>query len=101
MSDEPPVGDPGLTRVWRAPSDGSDLGNREILLQVYRALQEKGYDPIMQLAHFLLSGEPTYITAHGGARTLVSRLERDEVIAELLRLYVATLTQELPPEPKL
>lgn len=101
MSDEPPVGDPGLTRVWRAASDGSDLGNREILLHVYRALQEKGYDPIMQLAHFLLSGEPTYITAHGGARALVARLERDEVIAELLRSYITTLTQTLPPDSEL
>lgn len=75
------------------PTDG-ELDSREILLHVYHALQEKGYDPIMQIAHYLLSGEPTYITAHRGARTLVTRLERDEVIAELVRSYLDQITRD-------
>lgn len=61
---------------------------RAILQEIYQALQEKGYDPIRQLAHFLLTGEPAYITAHRGARALAHRLERDEVIEELLRYYL-------------
>jgi uncharacterized protein (UPF0297 family) len=61
---------------------------REVLMAVYEALREKGYDPIRQIAHFLLTGEPAYITAHRGARTLVHRLERDEVVEELLRHYL-------------
>lgn len=61
---------------------------RAILVQMYEALREKGYDPVRQIAHFLLTGEPTYITAHRGARALCHRLERDEVIEELLRHYL-------------
>jgi len=90
--------DPGLTRILR-PARGGDppLDSREVLLRVYRALQEKGYDPIGQIAHYLLSGEPTYITGHQNARALMTRLERDEIIAELVRTYIAAITgEELP-----
>ena len=60
----------------------------EILRQVYMALEERGYDPVQQLAHYLLTGEPAYITAHRNARALTARLERDEVIEEIVRFYV-------------
>ena len=87
--------DAGLTRVLRARGE-PEVGSREILLRVYRALQEKGYDPIGQIAHYLLSGEPTYITGHQAARSLITRVERDELIAELVRAYISSLTGEDP-----
>lgn len=61
---------------------------RGILQHVYSALQDKGYDPIAQLTGFILTGDPTYITSHGNARVLICRLERDEIIEELVRHYV-------------
>jgi len=60
----------------------------EILQHVYRALQAKGYDPIAQLTGFILTGDPTYITSHESARSLICRLERDEILEELVRFYV-------------
>lgn len=61
---------------------------RQILLAVYQALKEKGYNPINQLVGYLLSGDPAYITSHGNARNLIRRLERDELLEELLRSYL-------------
>lgn len=98
-------GDPGLTQILRdvrpvtsanPATEPTGLESRDVLLRVYRALQEKGYDPIGQIAHYLLSGEPTYITGYQNARTLMTRLERDEIIAELVRAYIARLTGEEP-----
>ncbi|MGI6037153.1 MAG: IreB family regulatory phosphoprotein [Limnochordia bacterium] len=60
-----------------------------ILKEVYQALLEKGYNPINQLVGYLLSGDPTYITSHRGARTLIRQLERDELLEELVRYYLA------------
>lgn len=61
---------------------------QEILLHVYRALQAKGYDPITQLTGFIISGDPTYITSHNQARSLICRLERDEILEEMVRFYL-------------
>ncbi|SHK08418.1 IreB family regulatory phosphoprotein [Desulforamulus aeronauticus] len=61
---------------------------REILLAVYSALKEKGYNPINQLVGYLLSGDPAYITSHGNARSLIRRLERDELLEELVKNYL-------------
>ncbi|NLC06897.1 MAG: IreB family regulatory phosphoprotein [Syntrophomonadaceae bacterium] len=61
---------------------------REILQHVFFALREKGYNPINQLVGYLLSGDPAYITSHGNARTLIRKLERDELLEELLRSYL-------------
>ncbi|OLZ08583.1 IreB family regulatory phosphoprotein [Sulfobacillus thermosulfidooxidans] len=60
-----------------------------ILREVYSALKDKGYNPISQLVGYLLSGDPAYITSHQGARNLIRRVERDELLEELLRQYVA------------
>ena len=60
----------------------------DILAHVYRALQAKGYDPITQLVGFVLTGDPTYITSFNSARSLICRLERDEILEELVRYYV-------------
>jgi len=61
---------------------------RDILLTVYAALKEKGYNPINQLVGYLLSGDPAYITSHGNARTIIRQLERDELLEELVQEYL-------------
>lgn len=61
---------------------------RDILHQVYAALVEKGYNPINQLVGYLLSGDPAYITSFGNARSLIRRLERDEILEELVKSYL-------------
>ena len=70
-----------------------ESGNQahDILLYVYRALQAKGYDPITQLVGYMISGDPTYITSYNQARSLICRLERDEIMEELVRFYVGSL----------
>ena len=60
----------------------------EILFSVYEALEEKGYNPINQIIGYILSGDPTYITSHNNARTLIRKLERDELLEELLMKYL-------------
>ncbi len=69
-----------------------DTGNeaQEILMYVYRALQAKGYDPITQLVGYIISGDPTSTTSYQSARSMICRLERDEIIEELVRSYMDT-----------
>ena len=68
-----------------------DSGNKaqDILMYVYNALQAKGYDPITQLVGYIISGDPTYITSHNSARSMICRLDRDEILEELVRFYLA------------
>lgn len=61
---------------------------REILLEVYEALAEKGYHPVNQIVGYIMSGDPTYITSHNGARTKIRKLERDEILEELVTSYL-------------
>ena len=61
-----------------------------MLNQVYEALQERGYNPAGQIVGYLLSEDPTYITAHNGARKLVSKLDREELLKEILEGYLET-----------
>lgn len=58
---------------------------------VYDALKEKGYNPISQIVAYLMSGDPTFITSYNNARVLISKLERDEVLEELVKTYLKTL----------
>lgn len=60
----------------------------EVLRKVYEAMTEKGYDPVNQIVGYIMSGDPTYITSHKGARSLIMKVERDELVEELLRVYV-------------
>ncbi|MDR0396827.1 MAG: IreB family regulatory phosphoprotein [Oscillospiraceae bacterium] len=62
-----------------------------ILESVYAALKAKGYDPVTQIVGYLISGDPTYITSFNGARSLICRLERDEILEELTRFYLDAL----------
>ena len=75
------------TMKLRPLPEGGDTAS-DILAHVYRALQGKGYDPITQLVGFVLTGDPTYITSFQGARSMICRLERDEILEELVRFYV-------------
>lgn len=61
---------------------------KKIILSVYQALSEKGYNPINQIVGYILSGDPSYITSYNGARSLVRKLERDEILEELVSNYI-------------
>lgn len=62
--------------------------DKEILKEVYAALVEKGYNPINQLVGFILSGDPTYITNHKNARALISKIEKDELLQQMIITYL-------------
>ena len=61
---------------------------REILMTVYSAMKEKGYDPVNQIVGYILSEDPTYITNHNGARTLICKIDRDELLQILVKRYL-------------
>ncbi len=65
------------------------MSPRELILAVHQALREKGYNPISQIVGYIMSGDPSYITAHNGARSLIQKLETDEILEELVKFYVA------------
>ncbi len=67
--------------------DKEDL-TKVILNDVYNSLKEKGYNPVNQLVGYLISGDPTYITNYNGARALVRKLERDEILEEVIKSYL-------------
>lgn len=60
----------------------------DILEIVYHALSEKGYNPVNQIVGYIMSGDPTYITSHNNARSLIMKVERDELVEEVLRAYI-------------
>ncbi len=64
---------------------------KEIVSKVYEALKIKGYDPISQIVGYILSGDPTYITSYNGARGLIVKIERDELLEEFTKTYINTL----------
>ena len=66
----------------------SDLKMRDILEAVYIALTEKGYNPVNQIVGYIMSGDPTYITSYKNARSLIMKVERDEILEELLNNYI-------------
>ena len=59
-----------------------------VLSSVYEALREKGYNPVNQIVGYIMSGDPTYITSHKNARSLIMKVERDELVEEMLRFYI-------------
>lgn len=61
---------------------------RDIVSRVYEALKVKGYDPISQMVGYILSGDPTYITSYNGARGLIVKIERDELLEEFVKTYI-------------
>ena len=75
------------TVMFKIKSD-AEISTREIIEKVYQALEEKGYSPINQLVGYLLSGDPAYITSHQNARNMIRRLDRDELLEELVTYYL-------------
>lgn len=75
------------TIKFNLPKDKKAL-TKEILTEVYDSLQKKGYNPVNQLVGYLISGDPTYITNYNGARAKVSKLERDEILEEVIKYYL-------------
>lgn len=61
---------------------------KEILKEVYKSLEEKGYNPINQIVGYILSGDPTYITSHNNARNLIREVERDELLDNMVKFYI-------------
>lgn len=62
--------------------------SKEILKEVYEALAQKGYNPVNQIVGYILSGDPTYITSHKGARNLIRQVERDELLEKMVKNYI-------------
>ena len=72
----------GNTQYFRTKPD-ADLEVKEVLDLVYNAMDEKGYNPVNQIVGYIMSGDPTYITSHKGARSMIMKVERDELVEEL------------------
>ena len=81
------------TQYFKIQSD-QEIRVSEVLQLVYQAMTEKGYDQVNQIVGYIMSGDPTYITSHKGARSLIMKVERDELVEELLRVYVEKTVKE-------
>jgi len=76
------------TQKFNAFGHAANSEAKEILETVYEALYKKGYNPFTQIVGYILSGDPTYITSHNNARGIIGRLERDELLEELVRDFL-------------
>ena len=77
----------GNTQMFKVETE-PETGVKVVLSTVYEALAEKGYNPISQIVGYIMSGDPTYITSHNNARSLIMKVERDELVEELLTQYI-------------
>jgi len=82
-----------LTRtqfIQLTPEDfgGTTTSVKDVIASVYAALTEKGYNPVNQIVGYIMSGDPTYITSHKGARSMIMKVERDELVEEMLKSYI-------------
>ncbi len=82
------------TQIIRTVKSIDQPNAAEVLELVYDALVEKGYDPINQIVGYIMSGDPTYITSHKNARSLIMKVERDEILEELMAAYVDSRLRE-------
>ena len=76
------------TMTFKIGNENDDI-MKETLTQVFDALQEKGYNPINQIVGYILSEDPTYITTHNNARSLIRRIDRDELLAEMVKSFLS------------
>ena len=76
------------TILFTSPDKDARKTTEELLNTVYDALEEKGYNAIDQMVGYILSGDPSYITGHNNARNLIRRIERDDLVEELLRSFL-------------
>ena len=79
--------DLGNTQYFKVETDTS-LKVGDVLEIVYKAMQEKGYNPINQIVGYIMSGDPTYITSHKNARSLIRKIDRDELLKAMVRNYL-------------
>ena len=75
-------------------SDEKEIEMKKTLMIVYDALTKKGYNPVNQIVGYIMSGDPTYITSHKGARSMIMKVERDELVEELLNEYIKNKSWE-------
>lgn len=78
--------DLGNTQYFKVETDNNSVKNT--LSEVYAALTEKGYNPVNQIVGYIMSGDPTYITSYKNARSLIMKVERDELVEEMLEEYI-------------
>ena len=83
------------TQYFQAVQD-KKIEVSDVLEQVYIALTEKGYNPVNQIVGYIMSGDPTYITSHKGARSLIMKVERDEILEELMAVYIDARLKYVP-----
>lgn len=81
------------TQYFQVQKD-SEPQVKDVIDTVYLALTEKGYNPVSQMVGYVMSGDPTYITSYNGARSLIMKVERDEIIEELFRDYIRSNFQK-------
>jgi uncharacterized protein (UPF0297 family) len=89
------MADLGNTQYWKVKS-GPEIHVKDVLNVVYNALAEKGYNPVNQIVGYIMSGDPTYITSYKNARSMIMKVERDELVEELLRAYIRNRSWEDP-----
>lgn len=83
------MGDLSNTQFFQV-EPGPQISAKDILDIVYKALKEKGYNPVNQIVGYIMSGDPTYITSHKNARSLIMKVERDEILEVLFENYIDT-----------
>ncbi|MBD8015773.1 IreB family regulatory phosphoprotein [Microbacterium sp. APC 3898] len=76
------------TMKFDSSDESMEQDVKQVMLQVHAALEEKGYNPINQIVGYLLSGDPAYIPRHQDARNMIRKLERDEILEELVKFYI-------------
>lgn len=77
----------GNTQFFKVDVE-KETSAKVVLEMVYEAMKEKGYDPVNQIVGYIMSGDPTYITSHNNARSFIQKVERDELVEELLTEYI-------------
>jgi len=79
---------------FNSPDESMEQEVKQVMLQVHASLEEKGYNPINQIVGYLLSGDPAYIPRHQDARNMIRKLERDEILEELVKFYIKKNNEE-------
>ena len=93
------MGNLDSTQYFNVKGD-PEIRVKDVLDLVYNAMAEKGYNPVNQIVGYIMSGDPTYITSHNNARSLIMKVERDEILEELMRNYVETCIERKGREKK-
>ena len=77
----------GNTQFFKVEAE-KEISVKSVIKAAYDAMVEKGYNPVNQIVGYIMSGDPTYITSHKGARSLIMKMERDELVEEMLKTYI-------------